>query len=266
MIKKIWSSLIIYIPENNAIERIWILAKTDFKKRYYDTSLGLIWALLNPLFRFFVYYLVFTKIFTNRIENYSLYLFLGLIIWTFFSESTKRGAVVLRANSHIINNLEIRIFEFFLASLFSSIIGFTFNFIVFVCVSFFQGIFVSQHIIILPILLLNLFLLGLGFSFILSSLYIFFKDIAMIWNLILIGGFWITPIIYSGVIFTQSLPILLYLNPLAGIMINIREILIYHNWPDWELMTYDMFYCIILFIVGYYLVKKFSTNVAERLI
>ena len=79
------------IPENNQYERIWILAKTDFKLKYYDTFLGMIWAIASPLFRILIYYFVFTFIFTNKIPNYGLHIFSGLLVWMFFQEATKKG-------------------------------------------------------------------------------------------------------------------------------------------------------------------------------
>ncbi|MFK7934051.1 MAG: hypothetical protein AB8G22_11130, partial [Saprospiraceae bacterium] len=59
-VNKVLRPVLEAIPANNRLERIWILAKVDFKKRYYHSSLGLVWALLNPIFQLSVYYTVFT--------------------------------------------------------------------------------------------------------------------------------------------------------------------------------------------------------------
>ena len=61
MINKILRPLIKRLPENNRIELIWKLAQVDFKKRYYNDSLGLFWALLNPIFRILIYCLLYTS-------------------------------------------------------------------------------------------------------------------------------------------------------------------------------------------------------------
>jgi ABC-type polysaccharide/polyol phosphate export permease len=91
MINKISPFLISKLPKKNRLERIWILAKTDFKKRYYGTSLGILWALINPIFQLIIYYFVFSVFFKNDVPNFSLYLFSGLILWMFISESNKKG-------------------------------------------------------------------------------------------------------------------------------------------------------------------------------
>jgi ABC-type polysaccharide/polyol phosphate export permease len=70
--------LVKYWPENNRLERIWKLAQVDFKKRYYNDRLGLLWALINPIFKVIVYFLVFSLFFKVQQENYGLYLFSGI--------------------------------------------------------------------------------------------------------------------------------------------------------------------------------------------
>ncbi|PJA97946.1 MAG: hypothetical protein CO128_09900, partial [Ignavibacteriales bacterium CG_4_9_14_3_um_filter_30_11] len=91
MLKKIINYIVKYLPESNKIERIWILAKSNFRKRYYGSSLGIIWALINPLFLLVIYYFIFNVIFNNQIENFILYMFSGFLIWMFFEEASKEG-------------------------------------------------------------------------------------------------------------------------------------------------------------------------------
>ena len=105
MISKILKPLIQYLPENNRLERIWILAKFDFKSRYYYHQLGILWALIKPFFEFLVYYLVFTIVFKSDIPNYALYLFLGIILWNFFEEGTNKGITVLPQRIYLIENI-----------------------------------------------------------------------------------------------------------------------------------------------------------------
>ena len=69
--------IIDWIPENNRLERIWLMAKFDFVTRYYGSFLGLFWALLKPLFQLMVYYVIFTVVFTTKTENFLLFLFVG---------------------------------------------------------------------------------------------------------------------------------------------------------------------------------------------
>jgi len=88
VINKITAPVLRKIPENNRFERIWTLAKVDFKKRYYDSVLGMVWALLNPLLRLAVYTLAFEFIRNAQFENFHIYLFSALLCWMFFTELT----------------------------------------------------------------------------------------------------------------------------------------------------------------------------------
>ena len=66
------------------LERIWIIAKTDFKRRYSSDYFGVLWAILNPIMRMSIYYFVFKKVFQVQRENYVLILFSGIITWMVF--------------------------------------------------------------------------------------------------------------------------------------------------------------------------------------
>ena len=86
-----FQKIIDLIPENNRLERIWLMAKFDFITRYYGSVLGLFWALLKPLFQLSIYYAVFTLVFTNKTENFLLFLFVGIILFQFFADGTLFG-------------------------------------------------------------------------------------------------------------------------------------------------------------------------------
>jgi len=70
--------------DHNRYERIWVLAKTSFLKRYYGSFLGVVWAFINPAVHLMIYYIVFTVVFRSRVEDFALFLFLGLIMLMFF--------------------------------------------------------------------------------------------------------------------------------------------------------------------------------------
>ena len=91
-----------FIPENNRIERIWLMAKFDFVTRYYGSVLGLFWALLKPLFQLLIYYLVFTFIFNNSTENFLLFLFVGIILFQFFMEAASGSLKIFKSKRYLL--------------------------------------------------------------------------------------------------------------------------------------------------------------------
>ncbi|MCF6171086.1 MAG: ABC transporter permease [Bacteroidales bacterium] len=258
--KKIFESL----PENNRMERIWLLAKTDFKQRYYESALGMVWALINPMFRLLIYYFVFTVIFESKIPNYALYLFSGLLLWMFFQEATKGSMLILRKKSYLIENIQSNKLDIYVSFILANLFGLLFNFVVYFLLSLVFSISYSWTVLFFPLLLLNLAILVFAVSLLLSTIHIHLKDIDHIWSMVLIVIFWTSPIFYGRAIIFEKLPLLLYVNPMAGIMINVREVLINANQPDYFNFFYDFFYAFVLLAVSLVFFNKNIHKAAEK--
>ncbi|MBI4650252.1 ABC transporter permease [Candidatus Desantisbacteria bacterium] len=248
---------------NNRLQRIWILAKTDFKQRYYGSSLGLLWALINPLCQLVIYYSVFTLIFQGSVPNFALYIFSGLILWMFFTEATKKGIHVLNSKRYLLENIPINKFDIYLSSGISAFLGVLFNILIFFIVSIFFDIKYSYNLLFLPLILINLFIFVLSVTFFLSTIYIYIRDLDHIWDILLLAGLWTIPIIWDQAFVINKLQFLLYLHPLTGILINIREILLYDTFPDLFILFYDFVYSLLLFFTGLFFVNKFSHKALE---
>ncbi len=261
IVKKIVESL----PENNRLERIWLLAKTDFKQRYYESNLGIIWALVNPLFRLIIYYIVFTVIFNSEIENYALYLFSGLLLWMFFSETTKKGINILISKRYLTENIPFNKLDLFVASTLAGTIALIFNFFVYFVLSLFFSIHYTITILYLPLLLLNMCLLVFAVSIILSTIHIYLKDINQLWDMLLILVFWTSPIFYGRGVLFEKLKFILYINPIAGIMNNVREILIYGKNVDFFWLAYDYIYVFILLGIALLFFTRYYHKAAEKI-
>ena len=103
------------------------LVKRDFKKRYARTALGILWSVLNPLLQLLVMRLVFTHFFGREIPNYTTYLFSGMIIFNYFSESTREGMMSLADNSNIFTKINVPKYLFLFAKNTQSFINFVLN-------------------------------------------------------------------------------------------------------------------------------------------
>ena len=265
MVKKIFNNIVKYLPENNELERIWILAKSNFRKRYYGSSLGVIWALINPLFLLVIYYFVFNVVFHNRIENFILYMFSGFLIWMFFEEASKEGLNTITSNRYLIENIRIKKLDIYSAGLLSKVFVFVFNLFAYFIISLLFNIHYTAYVLYLPILILNLLILNLGISFIISIIYIYLKDFNHFWDLFTLALFWLNPIFYSEQILYQNYKIILYLNPVAGIIINTRNVLLNGVSPDFNLLALNFGQAIIILILGIIINKKYFTKVIEIL-
>src|SRR5687767_1665844 len=90
-----------WFKKTNKLERLWLLAKIEFKLRYYENKLGLLWALLKPIMDICIYYIVFQVVLQQNIPAFASYLFIGLILWNFFIESTSGTVALLHTKKYL---------------------------------------------------------------------------------------------------------------------------------------------------------------------
>ena len=257
-----------WLNRSNKLERIWLLAKIEFKLRYYENKLGLLWALIKPLMDIAIYYVVFQIILKQDIPAFASYLFIGLILWNFFVESTTGTIQILHVKKYLYEYSNMNKLEIYISNLFSNSIGFFFNFIMFLLFYTFlekesTGLSI-QNFWIIP-LFVNLFILSLGMSLILSNIYIVAKDISQIWMVFVSFLFFLSPIFYKLSTFTTTLPSFEFGNPIAGIIINARKVMMEHSRPSFKLMAFDYGYSIVILLIGLLLLNKLGSKAAEKL-
>ncbi|HEV8284108.1 MAG TPA: ABC transporter permease [Chitinophagaceae bacterium] len=253
---------------SNKIERLWLLAKIEFKLRYYENKLGLLWALIKPLLDIVIYYVVFQIVLKQNIPAFASYLFIGLILWNFFLESTSGTIQILNTKKYLYEYSNMNKLEIYISTLFSNSIGFFFNFIMFLLFYNFlekgsTGISILNIWII--VIFLNLFVLSLGMSLILSTIYIVAKDITQIWMVFTSFLFFLSPIFYKLSTFKEALPSFDYGNPIAGIIINARRVMMERSQPDFRLMMFDFGYAAVLLLIGTIFLNKLGSRAAEKL-
>jgi len=265
---KLLSKILNNIPNINRFERIWKIAQIDFKKRYYNDRLGLIWALLNPIMSVSVYYIVFTMI-MNRvsegIDNYALFIFSGLIFWIAFVEMLKKGMKTLISKSYLIENIKLNKIDLYLSICLSISMALIFNISAYLIMAKLFGVNYSYLLLYLPILILNIFLIGCGTSMILSVVLIHFRDINHIVDIAIKLGFWTSGIFFKAELILDKLPFVYYINPFVGIIENARNIALYNTCPNLVTMNLNVLIGIFIFIIGAIYVERFGHLACEKL-
>lgn len=249
-------------------ERIYLLARIEFKLRYYENKLGLFWALLKPLMELGIYYVVFKTIMKQDVPAFASFLFIGLIFYNFFLESTSGTIQILRTKKYLYEYSNMNKFELYLSTLFSNSIGFIFNLLVFFAFYIIVEPIrspITIHVLYLIPLFINIFLVSLGFSLILSNLFVIIKDIHQIWMVFTNLFFFVSPIFYRLSTFRESVPGADYINPFAGIIINARKVVIENSHPEFELFIFDFCYAILILLIGILLLNKLGSKAAEKL-
>ncbi|HMR72756.1 MAG TPA: ABC transporter permease [Candidatus Saccharibacteria bacterium] len=258
---------------------LYELVKTDFKLRYQGSFLGILWSVLKPLLLFTVMYTVFVKFlrFTDGTSTYPLVLLLGISLWSFFTEATNVGMQSIVSRGDILRKINFPKYIIILSSMASAMISLTINLAVVVVFMLFSGVKLTPYILLLPINILQLFMLAFGLALLLSTLYVKFRDIGHIWDVVIQILFYSIPIIYplTQVADFRVMGIaaqnIIMLNPIGQIIQDIRHNLISPvNVPTawdiqptiWIAIT-PVILTIVIVVVGAIYFRKNSKKFAE---
>jgi ABC-2 type transport system permease protein len=204
------------------------LVKTDFKLRYQGSFLGYLWSLLRPLAIFLILYVVFVKFLKvgKTIPHYPVYLLLGIVIWNYFTEVTMGSVGAIVGRGDLLRKINFPKYVIVLAGSMGALINLALNFIVIAAFMAYTGVDISSKVWLLPFLILELFVFSISLAFLLSALYVKLRDINYIWEVVLQGAFYATPILYPINIIPHSAAKILILNPMAQIIQDMRSLLV----------------------------------------
>ncbi len=208
------------------------LIRTDFKLRYQGSALGYAWSLLRPLFMFVILYIVFVKAFPlgKGIPHYPVYLFMGIVIWNFFSEMTSQSLGSIVGRSDLIRKIRIPRWIIVFSSSISALINLGLNLLVLAVFMAIDHVNIMNSIIYFPLILIEVYALALGMSLFLSAAFVKFRDLSYIWDVILQAGFYLTPILYPlSKITNLTLQKILLLNPMSQALQDARHAVVSHE-------------------------------------
>lgn len=211
------------------------LVITDFKLRYQGSVLGYLWSLLKPLMLFTIMYFVFVKFlrFGEGIEHFEVSLLLGIVLWTFFTEATGQGMQAIVARGDLLRKIKFPKYILVISGTISALINLALNLLVVLFFVVINGVDIKWSILLLPFNILELFAFALATAFALSAVFVKYRDIAPIWDVIMQGLFYATPILYpvSLVINNagEDIAKLLLLNPVAEVIQGARYNAISHD-------------------------------------
>lgn len=170
----------------------------DFKLKYRRSILGVLWSVLNPLLMNIVMVAVFTSILDMRgagIENFSVYLIIGQLLFNFFNEATSSCMSSMLGAAPLIKKVYIPKYIFPLEKAGFALVNCLFSFIALIIVMIFTGAQLHPTAILAIYPLLTLFVFSLGIGLILSAATVFFRDIMHLW------GVFTTALMYFSAIF-----------------------------------------------------------------
>lgn len=239
------------------------LAKTSFKLKNEGSFLGIFWYLLEPLFMFIIFLFV-KNIVGNDIPNYSLYLFLGLIMFNFFRKTTTEAIKAITNNAGIITSFKLNQEVFVLATIIKSSLSHLFEIIVFLFfLIYFSVSFLN--ILIYPFIFFIFFIFVLGISFFAATLGVFINDFNNLWGVFTRLLWFATPIFYSSKLITKiNLPFdFNFYNPVYYYITLARNLVIYNKLPELSIIYGSIIFAIISFLAGLFIFEKYKNKFAE---
>ena len=254
---------------------IWELSKNDFKKRYAGSSLGRVWAFVQPLVTVVLYYFVFGYVMNSRAAlaggglevPYVLWLTAGLVPWFFINEAVTTGANAMNEYNYLVKKVVFKVGILPLIKTISATFIHTFFAIVLVVMYFAYSFKPSFQILQLIYYSFCLFMLVLAITYTTSAVTVFFKDLLQIINILLQVGMWGTPILWNITIIPEKIRFLFRFNPIYYIIEGYRSSLFEGTWVHERWLDTLVFWgiVVVLFGIGAYVFKKLRPLFADVL-
>jgi len=252
------------------------LAITQFKLKYTGSVLGYLWSLFKPSMNFAILWVIFDKLFhigaSTRTPNYVLQLLVAIVLFTFFQETTMGAMNSIASNGNMIRKAYFPRVVLVIAATLSSLLTFLINMtLIIIIASPLHQLTLGWQTLLVPLFLIELYALVLGVSMLLSSLFVFYRDLGHIWEismqLLIYGSAVMFPISLLNKQWQQTI---LLSNPVAQIIEDVRHTLVTTGVP-WSAGVMHWMYLIPLGIVagsvwlGFTVFNRLTPRFAEYL-
>lgn len=245
----------------SSVSLAFSLAKANFKLRNEGSYLGLLWYLLEPLCFFAIILLIGGVINQHSTKYYPLYLFLGLIMFNFFINTTSAALKSISSNAGLIKSMKVDHASFVMSSVFQFVFSHILEMMIFLGFMIYFKANIWLIIFYIPIFFLFL-LFVLGVSFMLATIGIYISDFSNIWSVFCRLLWFLTPIFYvmpPSSLFQK----ISYLNPMFHFINIAREVIIYAKAPGLFTLVLMVFFSLLTFLLGAFIFKKFKIKFAE---
>lgn len=232
--------------------------KRDFKQKYKRTVLGMAWSILSPLLNLLVMGLVFTQFFGRNMPHYTIYLFCGNLVFSYFRESTNGGMNSLMSNANIFGKVNVPKYMFLLSKNVSALINFGLTLVVFFLFVLIDRVPLGWHFLALvyPICWLVVFNIGVGL--ILSALFVFFRDISYLYDVFTMLLQYMSAIFYTLDAFSPTVQKLFYVNPVYCYIKYFRVVVLDGVLPGVELHVLCALHAMLVVFIGGWIYKKYN--------
>ncbi|AIZ15207.1 ABC transporter permease [Bifidobacterium catenulatum] len=255
------------------------LVKTDFRLRYQGSFLGIAWSVLKPLMMFCVMYVVFGKFLrmSDGTSTYPVVLLLGISSWQFVTESTNVGLRSVVDRGDLLRKIHFPNYIVVVSATVGALISYAINLVVVFLFALVARVHFTWRVVLLSLNIIELYVITLAVTLLMSTMYVYFRDIAHIWDVLQQLVFYGMPIIYPLTYVTDrggvlaDLARLELLNPFAQVIQDIRhnfiapetQPTIWNQFDNWVIKLFPLVFTAVLLWLGIHLFRRNSRKFAE---
>jgi ABC-2 type transport system permease protein len=207
-----------------------VVAGVEFKLKYTDSLLGVVWSVIKPLSYFTILWMVFGRLFKlNTFPHYPLFLLIGIVVFTYFVDSTMTAIPSVVSAGSMIRRLSFPRLILPMSTTLTAALTFAINLGV-------VGVFIAVSAVaprpswlLIPPLLIELYAFILGLAFLLSAAYVRYRDVGQVWELVVQLLFYASPIMFPVGYLPPWFQKIAFLNPLVQVIQDLRAVIVGSN-------------------------------------
>jgi lipopolysaccharide transport system permease protein len=241
------------------------LVVRELKLRYRRTTVGLAWSFAFPVGQVVVLSFVFTVVLPTRINKYSAFVSIGVLVWTWFQSSLVMASTAITGNRELVRRPGFPSAVLPLSTVATNLALFLMAFPAMVVVVLWSGGQPGVGIVVLPFVMAVQYLLTLGIAYFVASLNVRFRDTQQLVALLLLLFFFVTPIFYDAASVPATYRWLYDLNPLVVLLDSYRAALLHGEFPHLSHLFAVAAASVLIVLAGYRLFERSSTRFAEEI-
>jgi len=237
----------------------------DLKIRYKRSYLGIAWSLVTPIAQVCIFSFVFNRVLPLDIENYTAFLFVGVLSWSWFATSLNGAAGAVAHNPGLVRRPGFPVAVLPVLTVASSGIHFLLALPILFIFTITGGGALGAALAALPLVICVQFFITLSLAYLIAASNVRFRDMQYLVGSLLMVGFYLTPVFYSARAVPDEYLFVYAGNPMAEVLVAYRAILIENKWPDFEGLLWVSGVATIFLCGSYWLFRRVSVRFAEEL-
>jgi ABC-2 type transport system permease protein len=257
-----------------ALDLLYLIAVTEFKRTYFGTVLGYVWSLARPLMLFAILLAVFTQVFRlgAGVPHYPVLLLFNIVLFSFFQEATLGAVGSIVGQEGVVRKTQFPRLVIPLSVVLTSVFNLGLNLVVVLVFLLAFGVAPMWSWLLFVPILLVLVAITSAVSMIVASLYPRYRDVAIIWSVLATVLFYATPVLYPVEAVPETMRKLFLLNPLAPLFELARKWIVDPTAPgprqaagSRALLLVPVAIFVVLCLVAVWVFNREAPRIAEEL-